>query len=270
MSLKIVFSEKNTYKNPQVEILQDKVFLNKTFQAEVPQDENEVPQDKVPQNDNEILQDNIPVDTIVHLENMLNKMSWTEVSTDSEWDLLKDLLQILGLFEEATRYLGGSYYSTHSFMYCVVKVLKGFFKLAIISNNGTCDLNFENELDAFNEHKEEQAVEPQVTKETSMNQQRQMKLNTSVNTAGLLNKVKKNIYISLCYNYPEPTSQEWISALLDPQCKSLDSLDITTRLMVKNTLRNLYKDEKVLKERQKEKEKKCEVLNLEIDEIDNF
>ncbi|CAI2188094.1 14150_t:CDS:2, partial [Funneliformis geosporum] len=220
MSLKIVFSEKNTYKNPQVEILQDKVFLNKTFQAEVPQDENEVPQDKVPQNDNEILQDNIPVDTIVHLENMLNKMSWTEVSTGN----------LIG------------------------------------------HLSFEHEVTKTNQlpKKEEQAVEPQVTKETSMNQQRQMKLNTSVNTAGLLNKVKKNIYISLCYNYPEPTSQEWISALLDPQCKSLDSLDITTRLMVKNTLRNLYKDEKVLKERQKEKEKKCEVLNLEIDEIDNF
>ncbi|CAI2192292.1 177_t:CDS:2, partial [Funneliformis geosporum] len=39
------------------------------------------------------------------------------------------------------------------------------------------------------------------------------------------------------------------------QLKSLDSLDITTKLMVKNTLRDLYEDDKVLKERQKEKEK---------------
>ncbi|CAI2182992.1 2447_t:CDS:2, partial [Funneliformis geosporum] len=82
----------NIYKNPQIEILQDKVFQNKTFQTEVPQDEasqnevlqdkvsqnisqNEIPQDKVPQNDNKILQDNVLVDTIIYLENMSNKTS---------------------------------------------------------------------------------------------------------------------------------------------------------------------------------------------------
>ncbi|CAI2192194.1 8720_t:CDS:2, partial [Funneliformis geosporum] len=81
-----------------------------------------------------------------------------------------------------------------------IAMLKGFFKLVIISNNRTCDLNFEDKLDAFNKQEEEQTVELQI-----------------------------------------------------------------------DTFKDLYEDDKVLKERQKEKKKECEVLNLEIeDEIDNF
>jgi len=34
--------------------------------------------------------------------------------TNDEWDLLRDLIPILGLFEEATTYLGGSDYTTQS------------------------------------------------------------------------------------------------------------------------------------------------------------
>ncbi|GES97108.1 hypothetical protein GLOIN_2v1789800 [Rhizophagus clarus] len=75
--------------------------------------------------------------------------------TDSEWDLLKDLLQVLGPFEEATRYLGSSYYSTHSLMRHVVETLKGFFKSASIDNESHNYNNVE-ERDAFNNQDEEE------------------------------------------------------------------------------------------------------------------
>ncbi|GBB95912.1 hypothetical protein RclHR1_02640026 [Rhizophagus clarus] len=72
---------------------------------------------------------------------------------DSEWDLLKDLLHVFSPFEKinnfATRYLGSSYYSTHSLMRHVVETLKGFFKPASI-NNKSYNYNNVEERDAFN------------------------------------------------------------------------------------------------------------------------
>jgi len=47
--------------------------------------------------------------------------------TESEWELIKDLLQVLSPFEEATTYLGGSFYATHSLLYRLIKKLKKIF-----------------------------------------------------------------------------------------------------------------------------------------------
>ena len=44
--------------------------------------------------------------------------------TSDEWDILNELILILGLFEEATRYLGGEKYITYSIMSPIIEQIK--------------------------------------------------------------------------------------------------------------------------------------------------
>ncbi|CAG8720317.1 7709_t:CDS:1, partial [Dentiscutata heterogama] len=86
------------------------------------------------------------------------------------------------------------YYSIHSFIYHVIEKLKEIFEPPIIDINR---LSIEDEEDAFNKDQDE------------------TKLNNSINTMGLLNEVKKKMYIALCYYYLGLAPQELLSALLD-------------------------------------------------------
>ena len=51
--------------------------------------------------------------------------------TSDEWNLLQELILVLGPFEEVTRYLGGEKYITHSIMHSIFKEIK---KLLLSSN----------------------------------------------------------------------------------------------------------------------------------------
>ena len=63
--------------------------------------------------------------------------------TNDEQDLLQDLIPILGPFEEATKYLGGSNYSTHSIMKPLINEIIN--KLQPESNENTTNTtNIEN------------------------------------------------------------------------------------------------------------------------------
>ena len=44
--------------------------------------------------------------------------------TSDEWKFLQELISILGPFEEATKYLGGEKYVTHSIMHPIIKEIK--------------------------------------------------------------------------------------------------------------------------------------------------
>ena len=63
-----------------------------------------------------------------HLEKIM-------LSTD-EWNLLQDLVITLGPFEEATRYLGGEKYVTHSIMIPIIEQIKRLLLLPL-SNSST-------------------------------------------------------------------------------------------------------------------------------------
>ncbi|CAG8763100.1 16300_t:CDS:1, partial [Cetraspora pellucida] len=154
--------------------------------------------------------------------------------TEQEWTLLKDLLQVLGPFAETTQYLGGSYYSTHSLMHRVIEKLKEIFKPTITNTN---IFNIKDEEDAF-DYNEEQT------------NQDETKLNNPINTIGLLNEVKEKIYTTRCHYYPNPASQELISALLDPRLKSLDFVNMISKSVTENILKNLYNKEKSLENEQ--------------------
>ncbi|CAG8494203.1 19109_t:CDS:2 [Dentiscutata erythropus] len=71
---------------------------------------------------------------------------------EEEWELIKELLQVLGPFEEATRYLDDSYYATHSLMHRVVKELKPIFQPNQVNDEF---YNIENH-DAFDDYEEEE------------------------------------------------------------------------------------------------------------------
>ncbi|CAG8742493.1 11373_t:CDS:2, partial [Dentiscutata heterogama] len=91
------------------------------------------------------------------------------------WELIKELLQVLGPFEEATRYLGGFYYATHSLMHRVVRELKNIFKSNQVNEDESYNIKDHN---AFDDYEEEE----------SQNEQSRIKLNKPVNTTGLLEK----------------------------------------------------------------------------------
>ncbi|CAG8788526.1 22411_t:CDS:2, partial [Cetraspora pellucida] len=164
--------------------------------------------------------------------------------TEQEWTLLKDLLQVLGPFAAATQYLGSSYYSMHSLMHHVIEKLKEIFKPTITNTN---IFNIKNEEDAFDYDKEQ------------INQDKTL-LNNLINTISLLNEVKEKIYTTLCHYYPNLASQELIFALLDPQLKLLDFVNMISKSVTKNILKNLYNKEKSLKNEQTSSEYENEDL----------
>ncbi|CAG8721077.1 5152_t:CDS:2 [Cetraspora pellucida] len=68
--------------------------------------------------------------------------------TISEWELLKTLLQV-------TRYLGSSYYATHSLMHQVIKEIKNIFKLNQINEDELYNDNIK--YDAFDDYEEKES-----------------------------------------------------------------------------------------------------------------
>ena len=59
--------------------------------------------------------------------------------TSNEWNLLQELILVLGPFEEATRYLGGEKYITHSIMHPILKEIKRL--LLLPSKNSTSSVS---------------------------------------------------------------------------------------------------------------------------------
>lgn len=159
--------------------------------------------------------------------------------SETEWEVIIDLLQVLGPIEEVTTCLGGSKYVTYSLLFRLIQSLKQRFRLNRTINN---ELNFEEEDDVFDN--DDVDFENQEDSD-------QHNINTPVDTINLLNLVKKNMYQALCYYFPTPTFEKLLPALLDPRCKKLEDFDNSIRLNVENKLRELYKE---LETENKEKE----------------
>ncbi len=174
--------------------------------------------------------------------------------TEAEWDLIIELLQVLGPIEEVTTCLGSSKYVTHSLLYRLIQNLKKRFKLHITTND---ELNFDAQNDIF----EDNMIEPENQEKCNKkdNQTQNMKINMPVNTNNLLNQVKKNMYQALCHYFPAPPPEKLLSALLDPRCKKLEDIDHLTHLEVKDKLHEIYEEKKeALENEKKEKEKQIQ------------
>ena len=123
--------------------------------------------------------------------------------TSGEWDLLQELILVLGPFEEATKYLGGEKYVTHSIMHPIIKEIKRILLLSTtstsISTSPTLDeilLEIENADDVFVVI-EEVEIQESISKKDDNQKKNKFDLNKPLETQNKLDEVKKN-FIMLC------------------------------------------------------------------------
>src|SRR5581483_1130111 len=67
--------------------------------------------------------------------------------SSDEWELLQKLVMVLGPFEEATRYLGGENYITHSMMDPLIKRIKN---LLLVPSSSSSTSSSTSPVIAFN------------------------------------------------------------------------------------------------------------------------
>ena len=132
--------------------------------------------------------------------------------TNDEWDVITDLLEILGPFAELTEILEGTKYATISYIHPGITKLKN--KLRPTSRQNENHLNLETDDNAFEEHQFEEDNE-----DDEPEAKRKIKINTPVNTFGLLDSVKANLYKALEKYYEVIEKEALIAALLDPRKK---------------------------------------------------
>ena len=160
--------------------------------------------------------------------------------TTQEWDLIQNLVDVLEPFAEATDYLGGSSYCTHSIINPLIEQIKKELtkpsspspSLVIINEGIT------NEEEIYNEGNEDAFNEEDLEQESNDFNQHQNNLNQPVNTSNLLEIVKEKLYENLCkyWDFQDPNSL--LSTLLDPRTKSLKDVPIRIQLQTKELLRD--------------------------------
>ncbi|CAB4475854.1 unnamed protein product [Rhizophagus irregularis] len=156
----------------------------------------------------------------------LNKVNLT----NDEWEIIRDLLEILGSFAELTERLEGTKYATMSYIYPGIIKLKTMFSLTINSN-----LDLETNDDAFENHQFEE-----VDEDDEPDARRKIKINTPTNTFGLLDGIKSNLYKAL-ENYFEVIEKEaLIAALLDPRKKKTAFANNEQKVLAKANLHEIY------------------------------
>jgi hypothetical protein len=121
--------------------------------------------------------------------------------TSNEWDLLQELILILGPFEEATRHLGGEKYITHSIMHPILKEIK---RLLLLPSNNSSSLPLNTSVPSINSEIQNadnvfvvieyvEILENELINDNNHHQNTRSKidLNQPLNTEGMLNKVKQ-------------------------------------------------------------------------------
>lgn len=131
--------------------------------------------------------------------------------SDQEWNLLKNLIDLLKLFEEATTFLGGSKYITYSVMFPIIKELKKRLKPNLISSISDVSLiyNIENTENIFENEliEDESELEPNI--------------NRSVDTRGIFDLVQKTLYDGTQHYFKFQGNTYKIATILDPRMKKL-------------------------------------------------
>ena len=128
--------------------------------------------------------------------------------SSDEWDLLQHLVIILGPFKEATRYLGGEQYITHSIMIPLIEEIKSLLS----SNSSTSSTSSTSPVTVFNSPEIFQEIENAVfviieeveiqedeaiVKKKNNQIQSKIDLNKPFENKDILDEVKKNLYSSV-------------------------------------------------------------------------
>ncbi|PKC58903.1 hypothetical protein RhiirA1_494414, partial [Rhizophagus irregularis] len=142
--------------------------------------------------------------------------------TDDEWELLDQLVDLLMPFEEATREFSGNSYITLSRVIPIIKEMIFDLATEVPSNND----DFLNEDTIFgSEALEIQQTDFDDDEVISNITKKKISIKNPLNTVGILEKIKQNIYNALIYYWDIPNDLGLMAALLDPRYKNLDFLD---------------------------------------------
>ncbi|CAG8494321.1 1220_t:CDS:10 [Dentiscutata erythropus] len=142
-------------------------------------------------------------------------------STYIAWQLMKDLIKILQPFADATKLLGGSKYTTMSYMYPAISSLK---KLLKITYNTQIDINLDDTNTVFDDDQEFQE-EIDLIDEPEL---KLIKLPQICN--GMIENVKIALFNALNYYWEYPIREALLATLLDPRNKKLEFATYSQRL----------------------------------------
>src|SRR6185436_15547427 len=134
------------------------------------------------------------------------------------WELLDQLINLLMPFEKATRDFSGGTYVTLSSTISTIKKL--IFDLAGNSLLDNININYLDENTVF--ETEELLIEIEDEEIISNISKRSVSIKNPLNTTGILEKVKNNIYSALIYYWNFSNDIELMASLLDPRYKTLD------------------------------------------------
>jgi len=158
-----------------------------------------------------------------------------------EWELLQELILILGPFEEATRYLGGEKYITHSIMNPIIEEIKKILLSPSLNtpssstptssvssslttfNTPEIFIEIERADDVFVIIEEVEILENDVAIENNNNPKKKDKidLNKPLETKDALENVKKDLYDAICFYWNFFSDDYLLSTILDPRIKSM-------------------------------------------------
>ncbi|CAG8853053.1 25285_t:CDS:1, partial [Gigaspora margarita] len=159
---------------------------------------------------------------------------------EEEWIVLEELTMILAPFAEITELLGGSNYSTLSFVWpAIITLTRNCEPLSMNISNEELDLM--NMLTIFEEEEEKNIVDLDDDLEIiTMADGSTFKFSQPQNTDSLAEKVKEGLYKALSHYWDAPLNCSLIAMLLDPRCKLMKKLDSWERNKATDLLREKY------------------------------
>jgi hypothetical protein len=157
---------------------------------------------------------------------------------DDEWEALKKLTNILEKFAEATEILGGSNYTTISFMYQALEIIKKDINV-LIEEPVEIDLTTQNTV--FDENIG-YIDSPEDEIDTDYPKERNISIEIPQNCKNLEKKVKKALYQAMNHYWDVPREHGMIGALLDPRCKELRFFSENLKIRTQEQLRSIYED----------------------------
>jgi hypothetical protein len=186
---------------------------------------------------------------------------------DSEWELIKRLVEILRQFDTVTTTLSGRDFVTLSLVTPLIFFLKNKFLELIDMYDEENNNDFQNEIiepiDSSELLEEGDEVLPPLLEETNEDEielfeenngeRRRRKINISrpVNSIGLYEKIISTLYNSLNHYWSTPSSLAAFASALDPRFKALTFFSNDRRNEILNSLKDQYN---LLKQQQEEEQ----------------
>jgi hypothetical protein len=164
---------------------------------------------------------------------------------EEEWNAIKDLVQILKPFAEATNYLGGSKYCTYSIMIpTLIRIINRLQPSTTEDEKYASEIDFKNHENIFDD---EIFIEDDDEEENpSLTTIKKLKINDPVNTQDLVKKIKLSLYAAMKYYWRNLiTPKSLLPSLLDPRIKDLSFVTAKQRQDTEELLEDEYDQEKL-------------------------